>query len=73
MMDPTEDQIDTVLAALQEEGFQPPYGASARNYVSAESRGEERVRQLAALKAADNEAEAKNREAVRQALRRLGN
>lgn len=71
-MDPTETQIDVVLAALQEEGFQPPYGAHVQFYVSAESRGEERAQQLAALRAADNEAEAKNREAVRQALRRLG-
>lgn len=71
-MDPTEAQIDAVLAALHEEGFQPPYGANVRFYVSADSRGDERVKQLAALKAADDEAEAKNREAVRQALRCLG-
>lgn len=71
-MDPTEAQIDALLDALLEQGFQPPYGANVRYYVSADSRGEERAQQLAALKRADNEAEAKNREAVRQALRQLG-
>lgn len=45
-----------------------PYMARARDYVSEESTGEDRARELAALRAADEEAERQNAEFVRRLL-----
>jgi hypothetical protein len=65
--DITDAQVDAALAVLSEE-MTLPYGACVAHYVSADSRGEERARQLAALRAADEEAEVKNRAVVRRVL-----
>lgn len=64
----TNAQIDAAMDVLSEECVTLPYGAHVAYYVSADSRGEERDQQLAALRAADAEAEAKNRAVVRRAL-----
>jgi hypothetical protein len=65
----TDAQVDAVLNAMSEEGLTLPYGpASCGEYVSADSTGDERARQLAALRAADDEADAENRAVVRRLL-----
>jgi hypothetical protein len=65
----TDAQIDAVLTVMAEEGVALPFGACSRNYVTADSAGEERERQLAALRAADAEADAQNRDVIRRVLR----
>lgn len=64
----TDAQIDAAMEVFSEEGVTLPYSASVQYYVSADSEGEERARQLAALRAADAEGEEKNRTVVRRAL-----
>lgn len=64
----TDAQIDAAMEVFSEEGVTLPYSARIENYVSADSEGDERAQQLAALKAADEEAEVKNRALVRRVL-----
>lgn len=64
----TDTQVDAAIAVLDEGGTVLPYMARIANYVSPDSEGDERAQQLAALKAADEDAEAKNRDVVRRAL-----
>lgn len=63
----TDAQVDAALAVLGEE-MDLPYMARIANYVTPDSEGDERAQQLAALRAADEEAEAQNRALVRRAL-----
>jgi hypothetical protein len=63
----TDAQVDAALDVLSEE-MELPYMARVANYVTADSRGDERAQQLAALRAANADAEAKNRALVRRAL-----
>lgn len=63
----TDAQVDAALAVLGEE-MELPYGARIENYVSADSEGDERAQQLAALQAADRDATERNRALVRRAL-----
>lgn len=63
----TDDMIDRAFQVIAEEaGF--PFTAQARDYVSMDSTGERRAAEMAALKAADDEATQGNRDYVRRIL-----
>jgi hypothetical protein len=69
-LQPTEAQIDAALEVLREE-VPMPYAASIDDFIASPTdppRGPARDAALAALRSADEEAEAKNRDLVRRAL-----
>jgi hypothetical protein len=63
----TEEMIDRAWAVLREE-ISPPYVAQAGDYVSDDSAGDQRASELAALRAADEECDRRNRDLIRRAL-----
>lgn len=63
----TDEMINRAWAVLREE-IAPPYMAHVNDYVTEDSRGERREREIAALKEADQEADSRNRDLVRRAL-----
>jgi hypothetical protein len=62
----TDEEIDGLLSRLNREGFGLPYMARARDYL--DDNKEPRAEQLAALRAADEQAHQDNRDALRRAL-----
>lgn len=70
MSDPTEAQVDAAYAVLRQE-IVMPYEADVHDYIVSEDEpsGEEREEALAKLRAADEDAERKNRDLVRRAVK----
>lgn len=69
-LDPTGAQIDAAMSVLMPMAYGP---VCSRDYVTDDSTGDERDRQFAAMRAADDEAEQLNRDLVRRALRAAAN
>lgn len=67
-MNLTDAELDSLLLALSSEGFSLPFAARSEDYLSPASIGEEHRAQIAALRAADDEAWDRNRVALRTAL-----
>jgi len=70
MIEPTDAQIDAAFAVLSAEVMMP-YAADVSDYISSPSdppAGLKRDEALAALRAADEQAEEQNRAVVRRAL-----
>ena len=63
----TDEMIDRAWSVLREE-INPPYMAQVGYYVSEDSAGLQRERELAELKEADEKAHQMNRDLVRRAL-----
>lgn len=72
----TDEEVDKLLQALNEEGFALPYSARSSDYLSDPNSSsaqdpERRAREIAALRAADEQAWQQNRDALRRSLARL--
>lgn len=71
----TDDQLDTLLVALAREGFELPYMARSQDYFpegQPHPDAREQDEAVAALRAADAEADRRNRDALRRALASAG-
>jgi len=68
-MEPTEAQVEAAIRVLREEMPSMAYSAHVGDYLAEGAEGQDRIDGLAALRAADEEAERMNLDLVRRALR----
>ena len=68
----TEEAIEAAWEILRDVPGWPPYMARVGDYITPGSEGAARQRQIEALKAADREADAMNRDVIRRVLEAAG-